>query len=152
MKWSVGHVGKTPERTMTSRPPSSQRPPAAGGPERPAFKLGGLLGTLIEAGYDEDAREVVELYLDDHGVTFSKISTALDRGELEQCGDAAHTLIGSAGGIGAMELAEALSSLEAACRIGDITAVEAIIPTIEAERERVHFTAREFLDRGPTQG
>ena len=95
---------------------------------------------------------MIELYLEDHAVTFSTISNALDCGDLEKCGDAAHTLIGSAGGIGAMELAAALHALERACRTGDIDAVEAVMPEMERERERVFFTAKEFLAKGSAEG
>lgn len=130
---------------MTASPPNSQRPPSAGGSERPPFRLGGLLAPLIEAGYDEDAREVVELYLEDHLTKTAEIAKALEMEDLETCGQAAHILIGSAGGIGASKLAVALASFEEACRKQDLSRVRQEFPVVLSEEDRVLVTVRRFL-------
>jgi HPt (histidine-containing phosphotransfer) domain-containing protein len=112
--------------------------------------LGGLLLPLIEAGYTQDAREVVEMYLEDDESTFVAISAALAISDLEACGRAAHTLVGSAGGIGATELADGLHALEDACRQRDAAEVRRVVPLVEAERERVRLTIRSFLATDPS--
>jgi len=133
---------------MTTRPPDSRTPPSAPADERPPFVLGGLLLPLLDAGYEDDAREVVELYLEDHQVKLEEIQEALEAGDLDLCGQAAHLLIGSAGGIGAGDLAVALTSFEEACRAGDLPKVRAELETVLSEERRVLQTAREFVQAG----
>jgi HPt (histidine-containing phosphotransfer) domain-containing protein len=137
---------------MTTSPPKDHRPSGVDGAERPAFVFSGLLAPLIEAGYDEDAREVVRLYLEDHTAKLAQISEALERGDLESCANAAHSLVGSAGGIGAKELAMALNDLETACRSGGSGAIERAKVAVEAEQDRVLLAVRQFLVGGPADG
>jgi HPt (histidine-containing phosphotransfer) domain-containing protein len=133
---------------MTASPPESQSPSSAKADERPAFVLGGLLLPLLDAGYEDDAREVVQLYLEDHLAKVAEIRNALSEGDLETCGQAAHLLIGSAGGIGASDLAAALTDLEKACRAGDELQARQVLRLILEEEPRVLETARRFLEAG----
>ena len=137
---------------MKNSPPSYHRPSPAGGLERPEFRLGGLLAPLIEAGYEEDAREVLVLYVEDHTEKMALISKALEEGDLDACADAAHSLVGSTGGIGADGLARSLMDLEKACREADRSAVEAAYSAIETEKDRVLLAAQRFLSAAPADG
>lgn len=133
---------------MTASPPDFQRPPVPPTDERPAFVLGGLLLPLLNAGYEDDAREVVQIYLEDHQSKVAEIESALEGGDLETCGQAAHLLIGSAGGIGASDLATALTTFEKACRAGDGAAARVHLSIIKAEEGRVLESARRFVQAG----
>jgi len=130
---------------MKASPPPSRRPAPAVGSAEPPFRFGGLLSPLIDAGYEDDAREVLEIYLEDHAIKFDEIQRALEEGDLVACEQAVHMLIGSAGGIGASDLASALALVEKACRLGDAERVRETLRVLEAEKERVFLAAKRYL-------
>jgi HPt (histidine-containing phosphotransfer) domain-containing protein len=115
---------------------------------RPGFKLGGLLHPLLDSGHEDDAREVVELYLAQHREKSAAIREAASNGDLEACAQAAHSLIGSTGGIGASQLADALTTLETVCRRGAFPEVESAIARFEEESGPVLDAAGRFLAEG----
>jgi len=137
---------------MTTSPPKHQRPPAAGESSRPPFAFSGLLAPLIEAGHEEDAREVVQFFLEDYAAKLHQITRAFEHRDLGACATAAHSLVGAAGAIGARELAFALDALEKACRAGDLDAVNTAKATVETEQEPVLLAARTFAGQETVEG
>ena len=104
---------------MTDSPPSPIRPTPAGSSERPPFELGGLLAPLLENGHQEDAKEVLEIYLEEHLKRSEVLHDAVGAGDFMACRPVLHAMIGSAGGIGADDLSKALAALQTACRDRD---------------------------------
>ncbi len=133
---------------MTESPTQNLQPPRGEGGDQTVFKAGGLLAPLLEAGLDEDAREIVEFFLEAYLENFADIQDSLDKEDLESCASSAHSLIGSAGGIGAEGLADGLARLEKACRAGDLTAAGDAKVHLKAEQERVFPAIRQFLSQG----
>jgi HPt (histidine-containing phosphotransfer) domain-containing protein len=133
---------------MTDIPTRNLQPPRGEGGEKTVFQAGGLLAPLLEAGLDEDAREIVEFFLEAYLKNVADIQDAVEKEDLESCANAAHSLIGSAGGIGALELAGGLARLEKACRAGDFREAEKARALLKEEQERVFPAIRRFLSEG----
>ena len=130
---------------MTDSSTQNLQPPQGEGGDQTVFRAGGLLAPLLEAGLDEDAREIVEFFLEAYLKNSADIQDSMKKEDLERCANAAHSLIGSAGGIGAEGLADGLARLEKACRAGDLIAAEDAKALLMAEQERVFPAIRQFL-------
>lgn len=130
---------------MIDSPPFPHRPPPAGDSERPPFELGGLLAPLLDDGHREDAKEVLEIYLEEHLKRSEALHEAVAAGDFVVCRPILHAMIGSAGGIGAEDFSAALLALQNACRNKDADALKGPFSSVQAEEERVLATVRGFL-------
>ena len=133
---------------MTEGPTRSPQTPKVEGGEQTGFQLGGLFAPFLEAGLHDDAREIVAIFLEAYEACAADIRTTLEMEDLDACASAAHSLIGSAGGIGAGELAQRLASLEKACRGGDLAGVENLRVLLKEEEDRVLPSLQRFLAKG----
>jgi len=133
---------------MTEGPTRSPQPPQGEGGEQTGFQLGGLLAPFLEAGLHDEAREIVAIFLEAYEVCAADIRATLETEDLDACANAAHSLIGSAGGIGAGELAQCLARLEKACRGGDLAGVESLWVFLKEEEDRVLPALRRYLAKG----
>jgi len=130
---------------MTDRPTQFSQPPQGEGGDQTVFEAGGLLAPLLEAGFDDDVREILELFLEACLTAFADIKEAIEEGELDNCADAAHSLFGSAGGIGAEVLTGLLARLEKACRAGDLRETEYARALLDEEKEKILPAIRRFI-------
>jgi CheY-like chemotaxis protein len=74
----------------------------------------------LEAIMDpEDVCEFLTLYLDNTGARVASIRDFSARGDLAALGREAHTIIGTAGSVGAMRLSELAAELQTACEAGE---------------------------------
>ena len=77
------------------------------------------LAALVELGGEDDPgllQELVELFVDDAGRRVQGILAALDRGDIEAIGRAAHALKSAAANLGALPFSAACRELEASAR------------------------------------
>ena len=145
----------SPERRlrgkMTDSSTGNLPPPRGDGGDETVFELGGLLTPLLEADYCEDVREILVIFLEEYLSNVVAVQAAVEKDDMEACADAAHSLIGSAGGIGAMELADLLMRLEKACRGGDLAGAEIVRTLLKEEQARVLPAIRRFLVQGAVE-
>jgi HPt (histidine-containing phosphotransfer) domain-containing protein len=133
-------------------PDNSSPPPAENDPDSTPFEVGGLLRPLLEAGLQEDAREVVTLFIRAHEAGFPVIQAALARADLSACLFEAHALLGSSGGIGATALADGLRRLEQACKRADLVGARSAWSDLQTEQTRVLDALRRFLSESVSDG
>src|ERR1019366_4690415 len=77
------------------------------------------LTTLESMMSPEDVEEFLHLYLDQAEERVSRIRTFSTKGELTETAREAHTLVGTAGNVGAKRVSDIARSIEEACKAGD---------------------------------
>jgi HPt (histidine-containing phosphotransfer) domain-containing protein len=87
--------------------------------------------------------ELIDLFLEDSGVLMGELRIAVAEGDAGGVRQAAHTLKGSSGSLGAMKLSRMCVEAELMGRAGHLEGMRELLPQIEEEYE----LAREFLLR-----
>ncbi len=81
--------------------------------------------------------QMVHLFLDNSPTRLEQIRTGVQEGEARNAERGAHSLKSSAANVGAMELSRIAARIEEIASRGDLDAVEAERPSLEAAFERV---------------
>ena len=106
---------------------------AASGPEVDDAVLRHLASVIGGA----DAREVIDVYLEDAPKRLADFRDGLERNDLELAHRAVHTLKSTAASLGALRFASFCGEVEAAARIGDAAVLRAMRPDLEARLAQV---------------
>ncbi|MDP8975373.1 MAG: response regulator, partial [Actinomycetota bacterium] len=95
------------------------------------------LRTLAERSGLDLMSELVEVFHRDTPVRLDRLKNALHEGDASTLREVAHTLKGTASGVGATDATAVCARLEAAARNGDMQAAGVLVAEAEAELERV---------------
>lgn len=96
-----------------------------------------MLQQLSPPGGPDLLDEVLHLFASDAPVRLAAVTSALDAGDAEGAGRAAHALKGAAGNIGARDLHAACKTLEDCGRGGQLADSRAALEAVQAESRRV---------------
>jgi two-component system sensor histidine kinase/response regulator len=95
-----------------------------------------LLGELLElfpTGPANEPPPIVQTFLDETANRLERLHVALEAGDLEDAGRAAHSLKGASGTFGARRLQVLGGDAEAACARGDLQTVIDLVPVFASE-------------------
>ena len=95
------------------------------------------LRTISPDDGGEFLRELIDIFLADTPKRIAEIEQALAAGNTEKLTRAAHSIKGSSGNFGAMQLTTLARDLEEQGKAGDIAAVRVSLPALQAEFARV---------------
>jgi len=120
----LGKINEIAERLKTTQPKTAPVPSVASAPAAEAPPAGepidtDKLATLESMMSPEDVREFLQLYLSQADQRVSRIQSLSAGGELVATAREAHTLVGTAGNVGARRVSELARSIEEACKAGD---------------------------------
>ena len=120
--------------------------------ETQVFDRSGLLARLMD---DEDlALTVVDGFLEDVPKQIGALRSYLDAGDVEGSIRQAHTIKGASANVGGELLRAAAFDMEKAAQTGDLSAVKARLPDLQARFARLKEAMQDFVDekrRGPSR-
>jgi CheY-like chemotaxis protein/HPt (histidine-containing phosphotransfer) domain-containing protein len=120
--------------------------------ETQVFDRSGLLARLMD---DEDlALTVVDGFLEDVPRQIGALRSYLDAGDVEGSIRQAHTIKGASANVGGELLRAAAFDMEKAAQTGDLSAVRARLPDLQARFARLKEAMQDFVDEvrpGPSQ-
>ncbi len=98
-----------------------------------------ILQGLRELGEgDQDfLGELIDIYLEDSARLMARIEEAIRQGNADQVREAAHTLKGSSGNLGAVAFSKVCLEMEMAGRAGDLTKAAQLFPAFLSDYQRV---------------
>ncbi|MBX7220809.1 MAG: Hpt domain-containing protein [Blastocatellia bacterium] len=100
---------------------------------------------LSVPGQENPFAQVIKVYLTSGPERLDKMQSALDRNDTQALVAVAHSLKGSSGTFGAMQLHTLCFELEKMARAGDLAAAREFYPAVVLEFERVRsFLCAEF--------
>jgi signal transduction histidine kinase/DNA-binding response OmpR family regulator/HPt (histidine-containing phosphotransfer) domain-containing protein len=119
----VGRAARSrPKTSAAEQPPASSAVVASpGSADRPAIdtaRIEMIAGVMAS----DKLREFLEVFLADAAARIDQIRALVDAGELHEIGREAHTLMGTAGNLGASEVSRLSAELKIACEAGDANA------------------------------
>lgn len=108
-------------------------------PDHPAFDPQALaaLRAISPDDRSEFLRELITIFLNDTPQRIAELRVALAANDATTLARAAHSMKGSAGNFGAQRFAEINSDIEAQARDGSLGGIEAYLPQLDAEFERL---------------
>ncbi len=112
-----------------------------------------VLASLCELdndGDDDVLGELIDLFLEDAPVRLSRLKESVDQHDPNGLMQAAHSLKGSCGNLGARGMAALCANLELRARAGMLTGVEETCATLEREfaavRDELHVVRERYRD------
>jgi two-component system sensor histidine kinase/response regulator len=121
------------------------------GTSPPPVDLDGFRATMREAGVEDAAGEMIEVFLADAPPRMEAIEKAVTGGTPEAVSHAAHAYKSAAGTIQATRLAELLRGMELAGSKGDVSAIAGLFTAVRDEHARVlAYLRRSLKSRGAT--
>jgi HPt (histidine-containing phosphotransfer) domain-containing protein len=111
-----------------------------------------MLADLQEPGEPDVLAELLGLFLRDTPERLGVIARALDTGDLDAVGRAAHSVKGSASNLGAMALQGYAACVEMHARTGDLAATRAEAAGLADEYRRVREHLESLRRRACTDG
>jgi HPt (histidine-containing phosphotransfer) domain-containing protein len=91
-------------------------------------------------------RELIAIYLADTPGQLAQLESALINGDAALVIRAAHTIKGSSGNFGALELAQVAQEVESRAKASDLVAVNAILPEFKRSLAQVAEALKELAD------
>ncbi len=95
------------------------------------------LRDLQEEGEPDFLTELIDIYLEDSARLVEEIRSAVKEGEVNRVRNAAHTLKGSSGNLGANAFSRLCYEMELAARNNDIQSARKLLPTLVLEYDQV---------------
>ncbi len=122
-----------PSASVAAPVDSAPAPAAEADAELPLLpaSLDGWLGEMGVASMDE-AADLIEIFIDDSGERLAVLQEAAKVGDTDRAYRTAHALKSGCAYLGARRLAELASQTEQAGRRGDLDALRALLPDLEA--------------------
>ena len=105
-----------------------------------------ILTSLRELQAENEAdflTELIDLFLEDSAILIAEMREAIAKEDAGAARQAAHTLKGSSGSLGAMKLSKLCLEAEMSARSGRLAELAGLFPALEAE----YILAREYLLR-----
>jgi HPt (histidine-containing phosphotransfer) domain-containing protein len=128
--------------TEAAAPPATERLPAPDPDNAPPVDIACFRSSLEEAGIGEVVEPTLDLFLQDLPPRMAALDAALEGGDPDEVGAAAHALKSSSANVRATGLAELLARLEDDARAGELAAADEFGIRIRDEAQRV----REYLE------
>ncbi|MEM7001164.1 MAG: Hpt domain-containing protein [Pseudomonadota bacterium] len=91
---------------------------------------------------EDDFGALVETFLSESARQYAEVQSAWANQDMDLLRRAAHTLKGSCGNIGAMQLHESMSHIEHQARDGETTDLNSLIANVEGQLDAVHEAVR----------
>ena len=110
------------------------------------------LRQLTPPGEPDVLKEVLQLFLDDVPGRIGRLRAACQAGDAAEVHRAAHSLKGSSGNIGAIQLLEVCRQLDNQGRAGDLSETPALVASLEIEYARVAAEIRELIKQDRRSG
>ncbi len=104
------------------------------------------LQALVDALPASGLQDFIEMYLLDAEDTIAKIEAVVQTGDLMALGRAAHSVISTAGNLGAVEVSRLARAVEDACRRGDGDAAAALAREMNTASSSASVALRQWLD------
>jgi len=123
-------------------------PPCPPFEERVVFDKKGMLDRLM--GDLDLARVVLTGFLTDIPHRIGELAGMLESGDAPACERQAHNIKGAAANVGGEALSETARQMEKAGRAGDLEAVKALVPELEARLERLKSTMEKEILQAPS--
>jgi len=112
-------VRRSPDSSAANGAAMAIRNAGSTGPTEPAALDHARLAGLVAALPRSDIHELISLYLIDVDSHLARIADCRSNGDLENIAREAHTIVSTAGNLGAMRTSATARNLEIACRNGD---------------------------------
>ena len=137
---------KKPARGPALAAAASANTSPADAPTEIGILDGGRLSLLESVMPPESLREFLGLFLEQTEERAARIQAASAEGDLAALGREAHSLLGAAGNVGAVDVSRLAEALETACRAGERAAAERLGGELVAAADLAAAALRAWLD------